>query len=203
MYEADYIACHNKSFVYNINVLEGIKDGGVFVLNCDWSEAELEEELPAILKRTVAEKNVRFYTIDAISIAQSIGLGNRINMVMQSAFFKLIGVLPKEEATRLLKESIESMYGRKGKEVVEKNFKAVDMGMSSLREIKVPSSWLDAAKTKESETEMGDTSNELNSFVNRIQRKIARHEGDEIPVSAFEGMEDGTYPSGTTAYEKR
>jgi pyruvate-ferredoxin/flavodoxin oxidoreductase len=203
VYEADYIACHNKSFVYNINVLEGIKDGGVFVLNCDWSEAELEEELPAILKRTVAEKNVRFYTIDAISIAQSIGLGNRINMVMQSAFFKLIGVLPKEEATRLLKESIESMYGRKGKEVVEKNFKAVDMGMSSLREIKVPSSWLDAAKTKESETEMGDTSNELNSFVNRIQRKIARHEGDEIPVSAFEGMEDGTYPSGTTAYEKR
>lgn len=197
VYEADYIACHNKSFVYHLNVLQGIKNNGIFVLNCDWTDEELEQELPAGLKRTIAEKNIRFYTIDAVSIAQQIGLGNRINMIMQAAFFKLIDILPLEKATQLLKESIESMYGRKGKKIVEMNWKAVDMGVSSLKQVQVPASWTQSVPETEGQEE------DPNSFLNRIQRKIARHEGDEIPVSAFSGMEDGTYPSGTTAFEKR
>lgn len=197
VYEADYIACHNKSFVYHLNVLQGIKNNGIFVLNCDWTDEELEQELPAGLKRTIAEKNIRFYTIDAVSIAQQIGLGNRINMIMQAAFFKLIDILPLEKATQLLKESIESMYGRKGKKIVEMNWKAVDMGVSSLKQVQVPTSWAQSVPETEGQEE------DSNSFLNRIQRKIARHEGDEIPVSAFSGMEDGTYPSGTTAFEKR
>jgi len=197
VYEADYIACHNKSFIYHLNVLQGIKDNGIFVLNCDWTDEELEHELPAGLKRTIAEKNIRFYTIDAISIAQQIGLGNRINMIMQAAFFKLINILPVEQAAQLLKESVESMYGKKGRQIVEMNWKAVDMGISSLRQVQVPASWAQAIPETEGQEE------DPNSFLNRIQRKIARHEGDEIPVSAFTGMEDGTYPPGTTAFEKR
>jgi pyruvate-ferredoxin/flavodoxin oxidoreductase len=197
VYNADYIACHNKSFVYHLNVLQGIKDNGIFVLNCDWTDDELERELPAGLKRTIAGKNIRFYIIDAVSIAQEIGLGNRINMIMQAAFFRLINILPLDQATRLLKESIESMYDKKGEKIVEMNRKAVDMGISALKQVQVPASWAQAAPEAEGHEE------DPNSFLNRIQRKIARHEGDEIPVSAFAGMEDGTYPSGTTAFEKR
>jgi len=197
VYEADYIACHNKSFVHHLNVLQGIKENGIFVLNCDWDEKQLEEELPAGLKRTIAEKNIRFYTIDAVSIAQEIGLGNRINMIMQAAFFKLINIIPIEEAVKHLKESISAMYGKKGQKIVEINWLAVDRGIESLRRIDVPASWAQAVPEKEGAEE------DENSFVNRIQRKMARHEGDELPVSAFSGMEDGSYPPGTTAFEKR
>ena len=126
VHEADYIACHNSSFVNNYDLLKGIKDGGIFVLNCPWEDEELEENLPASLKRTIAEKNVQFYTIDALSIAGKVGLGNRINMIMQAAFFRLAGVIPFEEAIRQLKDSVESMYGRKGRNVVEMNFAAID-----------------------------------------------------------------------------
>lgn len=196
VHEADYIACHNSSFVNNYDLLKGIKDGGIFVLNCPWEDEELEENLPASLKRTIAEKNVQFYTIDALSIAGKVGLGNRINMIMQAAFFRLAGVIPFEEAIRQLKDSVESMYGRKGRNVVEMNFAAIDQGIDALRKVEVPASWKDAQDEVLPPKEVPE-------FVEKIQTPMARQEGDELPVSAFVGMEDGTFPVGTTAYEKR
>lgn len=124
----DYIACHNKSFVNNYDLLKGIKPGGIFVLNCPWEGKELEENLPVETKRTLAQKNVRFYTIDAIKIAGDVGLGNRINMVMQAAFFKLAQVIPVDEALGYLKSSVETLYGRKGQEIVDMNVAAIDRG---------------------------------------------------------------------------
>ncbi len=195
--KADYIACHNKAFVNNYDLLKGIKPGGIFVLNCPWEGEELEKNLPAETKRTIAEKSVRFYTIDAVSIAGNLGLGNRINMVMQSAFFKLAEVIPVHEALQYLKDSVEVLYGRKGQNVVDMNIAAIDQGVESLKEIKVPARWV---------TEEDNSYDELEgapSFVTDIQVPMMRHEGDDLPVSAFLGMEDGVFPNGTTAYEKR
>lgn len=196
VYEADYIACHNKSFLYNYDVLKGIKTGGIFVLNCDWNEAELEEKLPAQIKRTLAGQKIQFYIIDAIDIAGKLGLGNRINMVMQSAFFKLADIIPIDEASRLLKESNEMMYGKKGTKIVDMNNMAVDQGMAALKKVTIPESWSGAQDERIPQADEPD-------FIQRIQRPMARQEGDELPVSAFTGMEDGTYPLGTTSYEKR
>jgi len=197
VYNADYIACHNKSFLYNYDILNGLKKEGTFVLNCPWSEEELDTHLPASVKRYIANNNIKFYIIDALKIASDIGLGNRINMVMQSAFFKLANIIPIEEAAKYLKESIEKTYGKKGQKIVEMNNAAVDMGQEALIKVNVPESWKNVPDEdlpmKKDEPE----------FVKKIQRKMARNEGDELPVSAFVGMEDGTHPLGTTAYEKR
>lgn len=193
---ADYIACHNQSFVYQYDLLKSLKKGGTFVLNCTWEAGELEEKLPADIKQYLAEHQIRFYTINALAIASQLGLGNRINMVMQAVFFKLADIIPVEEALGYLKQSIEKMYGRKGKEIVTKNIGAVDHAIEALHQIQVPAYWKDAKKEVREESDVPD-------FVKRIQRPMARHEGDELPVSAFQGMEDGTYPLGTTAYEKR
>lgn len=193
----DYVACHNKAFVNNYDLLKGIKPGGIFVLNCPWERKELDENLPAHLKRSLAEKNVRFYTIDAISIAGNLGLGNRINMVMQSAFFKLAKVIPVDEALAFLKDSVEELYGRKGQYVVDMNVAAIDQGATSLRKISVPPEWAHLSDDREDDAE-GDP-----SFVEEIQLPMQRMEGDDLPVSAFVGREDGAYPNGTTAYEKR
>ncbi len=196
VYHANYIACHNTSFVYNIDVLKGIKEKGTFVLNCPWSEKDLEEQLPAALKRTIAQKQIRFYIIDAISIAGEIGLGNRINMIMQAAFFKLANIIPVEDAVEFLKASIEKMYGKKGQKIVAMNHAAVDRGIEALVPVKVPESWKEA---HDKEHPIHDEP----EFISKIQRPMARHEGDELPVSAFMNMADGAFPLGTTAYEKR
>ncbi len=196
VFNADYIACHNKSFVYHYDLLKGLKKGGTFVLNCNWSEKELDEKLPASIKNYLAKNNITFYIIDALTIAGKIGLGNRINMVMQSVFFKLANVLPVDEALGYLKQSIKEMYGNKGSDIVEMNQKAVDKSIEALIKIDVPASWTDAKDEPlpiKAEPE----------FVKNIQRVMARDEGDTLPVSAFKGMEDGTFPSGTTTYEKR
>ncbi|HHU79547.1 MAG: pyruvate:ferredoxin (flavodoxin) oxidoreductase [Caldicoprobacterales bacterium] len=199
VYSADYIACHNRSFLHQTDVLKGIKKGGTFVLNCPWSVEELDEKLPAQIKKDIAEKELDFYVIDAIKIASEVGLGNRINMVMQTVFFKLAEVIPLEDAIKYLKDSIEETYGRKGRRVVEMNHKAVDMSLDALHKVDVPGEWadvqLDSPAVLEDEPE----------FVSRIQRPMARLEGDELPVSTFTEakMEDGTFPMGTTAYEKR
>lgn len=196
VYKADYIACHNKSFIYNYDIVKGLKPGGTFVLNCPWREEELDKELPAYLKRYIAREGIKFYIIDAISIAGEIGLGNRINMIMQAAFFKLANIIPVDDAVRYLKEMIEKMYGKKGQKIVDMNRKAVDMGIERLIEVKVPESWKDA---KDDEA----PAREEPEFIRRVHRVMARMEGDELPVSAFKGMEDGSWPLGTTAYEKR
>lgn len=196
VYSADYIACHNPSFVYQFDVLKGLKKGGTFLLNCPWKVEELDEKLPASMKRYIANNNINFYIINAMDIASGIGLGNRINMVMQAAFFKLTGIIPIEEAARYLKDSIVEMYGKRGQRIVDMNYKAVDMGIESVVKVDVPESWKNAEDEKTPVKEEPD-------FVKNIQRPMARHEGDELPVSAFTGMEDGTFPMGTTAYEKR
>ncbi|KON09627.1 pyruvate:ferredoxin (flavodoxin) oxidoreductase [Clostridium botulinum] len=196
IYNADYIACHNKSFIYNFDVLKGLKKDGTFVLNCPWDEAELEEKLPASMKRYIAENNINFYIIDGISIAQNIGLGGRINMIMQSAFFKLANVIPVNEAVELLKNSVEKTYGKKGEKIVEMNKAAIDTGIDAVHKVNIPSSWKNAEVEPTSIKEEPD-------FIKKVQRPMSRHEGDELPVSAFNGMEDGTFPLGTTSYEKR
>ncbi|HPT78598.1 MAG TPA: pyruvate:ferredoxin (flavodoxin) oxidoreductase [Candidatus Atribacteria bacterium] len=196
VYEADYIACHNKSFLYQTDILKGIKEGGTFVLNCPWTVAELENELPAQVKKTIAQKKLKFYIIDAVKIAGEIGLGNRINMIMQAAFFKLANVIPIEDAIAYLKQSVEDVYGKKGAKIVSMNHEAIDRGVNALVEVRVPESWASAEEKKAELPEEPE-------FVTKIQRPMARMEGDELPVSAFEHMPDGTFPTGTTAYEKR
>jgi Pyruvate/2-oxoacid:ferredoxin oxidoreductase gamma subunit len=134
---ADYIACHNQSYVNKYNLLASLKPGGKFVLNCQWSAEELEEKLPGSLKKDIYEKKAKFYIIDAVKIAHSLGLGGRINMIMQSAFFKLANVIPLEDAVKYLKESVVKTYGKKGQEIVDMNNKAVDAGCDALIEVKV------------------------------------------------------------------
>ncbi len=196
VYNADYIACHNQAYVYHYDLLKGLKREGTFVLNCSWDMNELQEHLPAEMKRYIAQNAIKFYTIDAMKIASEVGLGNRINMVMQAVFFKLANVLPVDQAIGYLKKSIEDMYGRKGQNIVEMNKKAVDSAIEALVKIEVPASWGTAPDDESDELDVPD-------FVKNIHAPMARQEGDELPVSAFKGMEDGTFPLGTTAYEKR
>jgi len=197
IYNADYIACHNKSYVYHYDLLEGLKENGTFVLNCPWTVEELEEHLPNSLKKAIADKNANFYIIDAVGIAKEIGLGGRINMIMQSAFFKLAKVIPIEDAIKHLKESIVKTYGKKGQKIVDMNNAAVEMGVEKLVKVEVPSSWknLDVEAKEEHEYD--------SEFYKKIQKPMMDLKGDELPVSAFKGIEDGSFPMGTTAYEKR
>ncbi|MDR7871104.1 MAG: pyruvate:ferredoxin (flavodoxin) oxidoreductase [Tissierellaceae bacterium] len=197
VYDADYVACHNSSFIYKLDLLKGLKKGGTFVLNCPWEVSELEEKIPDTIRNYIAQNNIKFYIIDAMKIASEVGLGNRINMVMQSVFFKLADIIPIDKALEYLKENVVEMYGRKGKDVVEKNHKAIDNAISGLIEVEVPASWADAEDDDEGEVK------QLPDFIKEIERPMARQEGDELPVSAFVGMEDGTFPLGVTAYEKR
>jgi len=196
VYNADYVACHNKSFLYQYDILKGLKKGGTFVLNCPWETKELEDKLPASIKRYIANNDIKFYIINAMAIASKLGLGNRINMIMQSTFFKLANIIPVEDALAYLKESIEDMYGKKGQSIVDMNVAALEGSIEALVKIDVPASWKDAKENTAPIKKEPD-------YVKNIQRPMARHEGDELPVSAFKGMEDGTFPLGTTAYEKR
>ena len=196
--EADYVACHKESYVNQFDLLDGLKDQGTFVLNCTWSKEQLEEKLPAGIKKYMAEHKISFYTIDAVKIANQVGLGERINMVMQTAFFKLAGILPVEEAVLYLKEAIEETYGHKGEKVVKMNYAAVDDALNALTRIEVPAEWAnvsdEAAVTVEEEKP---------EFIKEILEPIVRQKGDDLPVSAFVKREDGHFPQGTSAYEKR
>jgi len=196
--EADYIACHNQSYVGKYDLLEGLKKGGTFVLNCQWSEDELDERLPADLKRKIANDDINFYTINATDIAAEIGLGNRINMIMQAAFFKLANVIPLDDAVKYLKDSIVKSYGKKGQAILDMNFKAVDKGIEALVKVNVPESWKNAQDTN---TEVQD--DDKPEFIKKIMEPMNAQKGDTLPVSAFKGAEDGTFPAGTSAYEKR
>ena len=195
--EADYIACHVQAYVNQYDLLKGLKKGGNFVLNTIWNEEEIERKLPAKMKRYIAENEINFYTVNATKIASEIGLGRRINMIMQSAFFKLAEIIPQEEATEYLKASIKKAYGKKGEKVVNMNYEAVEAGMNSLVKINVPESWKNATEESKVETK------EVTDFVKNIMSPMNALEGDKLPVSAFNGIEDGTFPAGTAAYEKR
>lgn len=192
--KADYIACHQSSYVDKYVILEGIKDGGTFVLNSPWTVEEMEKNLPGSMKRTIAQKKLKFYNIDAVKIASDIGLGGRINMVMQTAFFKLADVLPVNEAVSLLKGAIEKTYGKKGKDIVEMNWKAVDAAMDNLIEIKYPATWANAPLEK-------GTLEKEPEFISKVMRPMNAQQGEKLPVSAF--TPGGIHPAGTSRYEKR
>ena len=194
--EADYIACHNQAYVYQYDLLKGLKKGGVFVLNCIWNEEELEQHLPATMKQYIAENEIKFYTVNATKIAAEIGLGNRINMIMQAAFFKLAAIIPEEEAVTYLKEAVVKAYGKKGEKVVNMNHAAIDNGFSAAVKVNVPESW----KVVEAEAAVAV---DEPAFITNILRPMNAQEGDKLAVSAFDGIEDGTFPNGTAAYEKR
>ena len=193
--QADYIACHKAAYVHQYDVLEGIKEGGVFVLNSDWNSLEaLERELPAAMKRVIARKRLRFYNVDAVKVASEVGLGGRINMIMQTAFFKLANVLPFEQAVTLLKDSIRHSYGNKGEQIVNMNIAAVDKALDALQEIAVPAAWADAKDAPHGHTHDPE-------YVASVVRPILAQQGDKLPVSSFQP--DGLVPLGTTAFEKR
>ncbi|WP_035276730.1 pyruvate:ferredoxin (flavodoxin) oxidoreductase [Desulforegula conservatrix] len=191
---ADFIACHKSNYVQIYDVLEGIRNGGTFLLNSPWTAEEMENQLPANVKQIIAAKNIKFYNIDAVKIATGVGLGGRINMIMQTAFFKLSGVLPVDTAIAYLKDDIKKTYGRKGDEIVRMNIEAVDQTIANLVEIKVPASWATAAATS-SEVE------EVPEYVENVMRPILAQKGDSLPVSAFEP--DGLFPVATSQFEKR
>jgi pyruvate-ferredoxin/flavodoxin oxidoreductase len=196
--KADFVAVHNQSYVDKYNVLAGLKKNGNFLLNCIWDAKDLEEKLPNFMKRYIANNNINFYTLDAVKIAQEIGLGGRINMIMQSAFFKIADIIPVEDAVKYLKEAVVTSYGKKGQKVVDMNNAAIDRGTESIVKIAVPESWKTIKDTKATKTK------EVPAFVKDILIPMNRQEGDSLPVSAFVGdMEDGTFPVGTAAYEKR
>ncbi len=202
--DADYIACHRQAYVYLYDLTEGLKQNGTFVLNTSWSKEELEEKLPASLKRDIAKKNAKVYLIDAVKIADEIGLGGRINMVMQTAFFKLANVIPFDEAVKYLKKAVEKTYGRKGEKVVKMNFDAIDRSAAALAELKYDAKkWLAAADTdidiKKVHEPYGDEQEQW--FVETVIGNIAKMKGDLLPSSCFNS--DGTFPTGTSKFEKR
>ncbi|MDU4750992.1 MAG: pyruvate:ferredoxin (flavodoxin) oxidoreductase [Clostridium butyricum] len=196
---ADFIACHNQSYVYKYHVLRGLKRNGKFLLNTIWTEEELNKRLPASLKRYITENNIDFYTINAIKIAQNIGLGGRINMIMQAVFFKITNIISVEDAVKYLKEAVVSTYGKKGEKIIKMNHDAIDEGIKGIVKINVPEDWNKAEDDKLNHNE------DYQEFIKEIVKPMNRLEGDSIPVSTFIklGMKDGTFMHGTTAYEKR
>ena len=194
--EADFIACHNQAYVHQYDLLKGLKKGGTFVLNCNWDEAGLEANLPGYMKRFIAENDIKFYTIDATDVAEKIGLGNRINMIMQAAFFNLVNVIPVADAVKYLKESVVDEYGKKGDEIVKMNQNAVDAGISGLVQMNVPAAWKTAKDDPKDKRDIPE-------FIEEILIPMNRQEGNSLPVSMFTKEADGTWPLGTSAYEKR
>jgi len=192
--KADYIACHQPSYVDKYDLLEGIRDGSTFVLNSPWNLQEMETCLPNSLKKTIAQKHLKFYNIDAVKIAEDIGLGGRINMVMQTVFFKLSNVLPIDQAIQYLKDAIAKTYGKKGQEIIEMNWKAVDAASAAIQEVRYPSSW--ASLPAEMKKQWQEP-----AFITKVARPMNAQQGDKLPVSAFTPA--GIFPSGTTKYEKR
>lgn len=197
--DADYIACHNQSYVTHYDMVADLKQGGIFVLNCLWTKEELESKLPGSMKRELAKKQAQFYIINAVKIAEEIGLGNRINMIMQGAFFKLLDILPEDVYVNSLKSTITKMYGKKGEKVVSMNHQAVDMGISAIEKVEIPAEWANAPD----DCNCVDHSVEEPEFIRDIVRPMEHLKGNDLPVSAFNGREDGTFPNGVSAYEKR
>ena len=204
IHHADYIACHNQAYVGGYDLLEGIKDNGIFLLNCIWDDTQLCTHLPVAMKKEILEKKIRFYTINAAQLGEELGLGKRINMIMQTAFFALSGIIPQEQAVSYLKQEVQKNYGHQGQQVIDRNYAAIDNAVGQIH--KVDTALLEASLSgneQEQNAQISTGSESLDFFVNQIMIPMNRQKGDEIPVSAFEGMEDGTFPTGTTQYEKR
>ncbi len=194
--QADYIACHRPSYVYKYDLLRGFKPGGIFLLNSQWKKEELDKALPAAMKRKLAALHAKFYIIDAFAIAEKIGLHGRINMIMQAAFFHLTGIIPEADAVKYLKDANEASYGRKGQNIVDMNNAAVDAGIRSVIPVDIPDEW-EHATTGGSIARVSRP-----EFVEKVCDVMNRQEGDDLPVSTFRGIEDGTFMPGTTKYER-
>ena len=204
IHKANFVACHNPSYVNKYHMVEELVDGGTFLLNCPWDEAGLEEHLPGQVKAFIANHNIKFYVIDGVKIGIETGMGpTRINTILQSAFFKLAKIIPEEKAIELMKAAAKATYGRKGDDVVAKNWAAIDEGAKQIKEVAVPESWRNAADEGLTTTHAESGRADAVKFVNTIQAKVTSQEGNNLPVSAFADYVDGTTPSGTSAYEKR
>ena len=196
IHQADFISCSQQSYVDKYDLLAGLKPQGTFLLNTLWTPQEVAEKLPVAMKKYIAEKQINFYIVNAVQIARELGLGGRFNMIMQAAFFKLADIIPTEEAVQYLKEAVVTSYGKKGQAVIDMNQGAIDRGMEALVKIEVPSEW--------SELELVEAHDDSKpEFIEKILEPMNRQNGDSLPVSSFVGIEDGTFPMGTTAYEKR
>ncbi len=204
IHKANFVACHNPSYVRKYNMVQELVDGGTFLLNCPWDMEGLEKHLPGQVKAFIANHNIKFYVIDGVKIGIETGMGpTRINTILQSAFFKLAAIIPEEQAIELMKAAAKATYGRKGDDVVAKNWAAIDEGAKQVVEVQVPESWKNAADEGLVTTHAESGRQAAVDFVNNIQAKVSAQEGNSLPVSAFKDYVDGTTPSGTSAYEKR
>lgn len=200
---ANFVACHNPSYMDKYNMVQELVDGGTFLLNCPWDMDGIEKHLPGQVKSYIADHNIKFYVIDGIKIGKEIGLGGRINTILQSAFFKLANIIPEEQAIDLMKKAAKASYGKKGDKIVQMNYDAIDAGAKQVVEIKVPDSWKGAADEGLAFKNASGGRADVVSFVNNIQSKVNAQEGNNLPVSAFKDYVDGSTPSGSAAYEKR
>ena len=204
IHKANFVACHNPSYIDKYNMVQELVDGGTFLLNCAWDMEGLEKHLPGQVKAFIANHNIKFYTIDGVKIGIETGMGpTRINTILQSAFFKLANIIPEEKAIELMKAAAKATYGRKGDDVVQKNWAAIDEGAKQVVEVQVPESWKNAADEGLVMTHAESGRQDVVDFVNNIQSKVSAQEGNTLPVSAFRDYADGSTPSGSSAYEKR
>lgn len=202
--KANFVACHNPAYIRKYNMVQELVDGGTFLLNCTWSDAELEEHIPGQVKKYIYDHKINFYTIDGVKIGIATGMGpTRINTILQSAFFKLSAIIPEEQAIDLMKKAAEKTYGRKGEDVVKKNWAAIEEGAKNVHKVEVPASWADAKDEGLDYAVHTEGREDAIKFANTIQTAVSAQEGNNLPVSAFVDYVDGTTPVGTSAYEKR
>ena len=201
---ADFVACHNPSYMTKFNMVQELVDGGTFLLNCTWSKDEVEKHIPGQVKKYMAEHNIKFYVINGVKIGIETGMGpTRINTILQSAFFTLTGIIPKEQANKLMKDAAEKTYGRKGEDVVKKNWAAIDAGANAFEEVEVKKEWANCADEGLEFKTKTEGRKDILDFVNNVQNYVSAQEGNNLPVSAFTSYVDGSTPIGTAAYEKR
>ena len=201
---ANFVACHNPAYIRKFNMVQEIVDGGTFLLNCPWSVEDLDQHLPGQVKKYIADHKINFYIIDGVKIGIETGMGpTRINTILQSAFFKLTGIIPEAKAIELMKEAAQKTYGRKGEDVVKKNWAAIDAGATGVVKVDVPAEWSNCADEGLDYPKATEGLDKTLAFVNNIQTAVSAQEGNNLPVSAFTTYVDGTTPSGTSAYEKR
>jgi pyruvate-ferredoxin/flavodoxin oxidoreductase len=204
IHQANFVACHNPAYIRKFNMSQELVDGGTFLLNCSWNAEELETHIPPQVKRFIHDHNIQFYTIDGVKIGIETGMGpTRINTILQSAFFKLAQIIPEEDAIRLMKEAAQKTYGRKGQDVVEKNWAAIDAGAQNVVKVEVPESWGQAEGEEYDIVKAEGSRQDVVDFVNNIQVKVNSQEGNTVPVSVVSAYYEGSTPSGAAAYEKR
>ena len=200
---ADFVACHNVAYLTKYDMTKDVKNGGTFLLNTGWTAEELNERLPANVKRDLANKNVNFYTVDGVKIARELGLGNRFSMVLQAAFFKLANIIPIDEAVAYMKDAVVKSFSKKGDDIVRMNQSAIDLGIANLVKIDVPAEWANASDDACTGSAKADDGDMLARFEKEILTPVNAQKGDDLPVSTFVKEADGTFPQGLAAFEKR